>query len=122
MEQNVSKLNAYFQEQIVLCGQQNKALLADGRSDEAVFEKVKANVYDIFRTILSAAVKAGKGEPEAVRRFFLQKAEDIPSNWAASYEKAKLHSDAVKMQIEQIKLDTIDEIKETFASIWEESK
>ena len=94
-------------------------MLADDRGDEAVFEKVRANVYDIFRTILSVAVKTCDGVEEAVRRFFLQRAEQIPSGWAASYEKAKQHDDPVKMQIEQIKLDTVGEIKEYFVRVWE---
>ena len=119
MEQKVSKLNGYFNDQIAVCDRRNKELLADARVDEASFEKVKANVYDIFRTILSVAVKTGKGDPGAVQRFFIQKAEQIPSNWAVSYEKAKEHHDAVKIQIEQIKLDTIQEIRENFAKIWE---
>ena len=119
MEQKVSKLNHYFEEQIAMCGRRNKELLIDERTDEADFEKVKANVYDIFRTILSVAVKTGKGDSNAVRRFFVQKSEQIPSSWETAYDNAKQHNDAVKMRLEQIKLDTINEIKENFAKIWE---
>ena len=119
IEQKVSKLNSYFEEQIAMCDQRNKELIADDRTDESTFEKVKANVYDIFRTILSVAVKTSKGDPDAVRRFFVQKTEQIPSSWVTAYEKAKQHNDAVKMCLEQIKLDTIGEIKENFAKIWE---
>lgn len=78
IEQKVSKLNSYFEEQIAMCDQRNKELLADDRTDEATFEKVKANVYDIFRTILSVAVKSSKGDPDAVRRFFVQKPSKFP--------------------------------------------
>ncbi len=119
IEQKVSKLNSYFEEHIALCGQRNKEFLVDDRTDEATFEKVKANVYDIFRTILSVAVKTSKGDPDAVQRFFVQKTEQIPSSWVTAYEKAKQHNDVVKMRLEQIKLDTIGEIKENFAKIWE---
>lgn len=119
IEQKVSKLNSYFDEQIAMCGQRNKELLDDERTDEAAFEKVRANVYDIFRTILSVAVKTSKGDPDAVRRFFVRKTEQIPSSWATAYDKAAKHDDAVKMRLEQIKLDTIGEIRESFAKIWE---
>lgn len=119
IEQKVSKLNRYFEEQIAMCNQRNKKLLDDERPDEATFEKVKANVYDIFRTILSVAVKTSKGEPDAVRRFFVQKTEQIPSSWVTAYDKAKQHNDTVKMRLEQIKLDTIGEIRENFAKTWE---
>lgn len=119
IEQKVSKLNRYFEEQIAMCNQRNKKLLDDERTDEATFEKVKANVYDIFRTIFSVAVKTSKGEPDAVRRFFVQKIEQIPSSWVTAYDKAKQHNDTVKMRLEQIKLDTIGEIRENFAKTWE---
>ena len=121
IEQKVSQLNSYFEERIAACGQRNKELLADDRTDEAMFEKVKANIYDIFRTVLSVAVK-NCGEEEAVKSFFIRRTEVIPSGWAESYEKAKQHNDAVKMQIEQIKLDTITEIKEEFMKVWEGTK
>ena len=119
IEQKVSKLNRYFEEQIAMCNQRNKKLLDDERTDKATFEKVKANVYDIFRTIFSVAVKTSKGEPDAVRRFFVQKIEQIPSSWVTAYDKAKQHNDTVKMCLEEIKLDTIGEIKENFAKTWE---
>ena len=119
IEQKVSKLNRYFEEQIAMCNQRNKKLLDDERTDEATFEKVKANVYDIFRTILSVAVKTSNGDPDAVRRFFVQKTEQILSSWVTAYDKAKQYNDTVKMRLEQIKLDTIGEIRENFAKTWE---
>lgn len=117
--QKVSKLNSYFDKQISFCEECNKKMLAEDRTDEAAFEKVKSNVYDIFRTIFSVAVETGKGDSEAVKRFFILKSEQIPSNWTAAYNKAKQHNDTVKMRIEQIKLDTVGEIREMFATIWE---
>ncbi len=122
IEQKVRKLNDYFDRQISLCEQCNIKLLADDRMDEAAFEKVKANIYDVFRTIFSVAVQNGKGDSEAVKSFFILKTEQIPSNWATAYNKAKQYDDAVKMQIEQIKLDTVGEIKKMFETVWEEEE
>ena len=119
IEQKVSKLYRYFEEQIAMCKQRTEKLLDDERTDGATCEQVKANVYDIFRTIFSVAVKTSKGEPDAVRRFFVQKIEQIPSSWVTAYDKAKQHNDTVKMCLEEIKLDTIGEIKENFAKTWE---
>ncbi len=118
-EMIVSELNSYIDESVALCKRRNCELLEDERSDEAVFEKVKANVYDIVRTILNVAVKTGGGEPGTVQQFFVQKLDRIASDWAASYNKAKLHGDAEKVHLEQIKLDTVREIKSQFAAIWE---
>ena len=60
MEGKAAALDRWFEERIALCAQRRQALLADDRGDEATFEKVRANVYDIFRTVLSAAGKARK--------------------------------------------------------------
>ena len=121
IEQKTAKLNSWFEAQIAVCRQRGQALLADDRTDEAAFEKIRANVYDIFHTILSVAVKTCEGE-EAVRSFFDTRARVIPSGWTAAYEKARLHHDPVRMQIEKLKLDTVDEIRERFTSVWEEAE
>lgn len=119
MEQKISDLNCYFAQQIAMCGQRGQALQADDRADEAIFEKVKANVYDIFRTVFSVAVQTCKEDPDAVQRFFALRLEQIPTSWAAALEEAKKHDDAVKMRLEQIKLDTVGAIRENFVKIWE---
>ncbi len=119
MDRKVTKLNGWFEERIALCGKRSQELNADGRSDEAIFEKVKSNIYDVFRTVLSVAVKTGSGNEDAVRAFFVQRAEQIPAGWAAALEKAREYNDTVRMQTEQIKLDTVHEIRDAFAKIWE---
>lgn len=119
IRQKVQRLNGYFDDKIAMCVQRDRELSAEDRKDEANFEKVQANVYDIFRTVLAAAANTCAGDPEAMQRFFLQKAEKIPSNWAAAYHKAEQHHDTVRMRIEQIKLETAEEIRNAFAEIWE---
>lgn len=122
MEQKLEQLNAWFGQQIAACAERQNALLADDRADEATFEKIRANVYDIFRTVLSAAAKANRGDAGAVGRFFLSRAEQIPESWAASYETAQTRGDAEAMQIERVKLDAAREIKAAFTEVWGESK
>ena len=121
MEGKAAALDRWFEERIALCAQRRQALLADDRGAEATFEKVRANVYDIFRTVLSAAGKASEGE-EAAGRFFLRRLESIPSGWKASYEKARAHDDPVKLLIERIKLDAVREIQEEFLRVWGEAE
>ena len=82
-------------------------------------EKGRTDAGSIVAQYMAAAVKAGKNDDQAVRAFFYRKAEQIPSNWKASYEKAKAHKNIETMEIERIKLETIGEIKEIFAKIWE---
>lgn len=120
MEEKIKDLMAYFDEQTTDCGQRRDSLLEDNRKDEAIFEKIKGNVYDIFKTILSVSVKMGKNDPVKVREFFMDKAIQIPQSWETSYEMARQHEDVEKMQIERIKLDTIEEIKAKFQEVWQE--
>ena len=119
MNERQQRFETYLDEQIAACKQRSQLLTKDDRADEGDLEKIRANIYGIFKTILSAAEKIHGEDDPAKRGFFRQKAEQIPASWAASYEKAEQHGDLEKMQIERIKLDTIREIKEMYMKIWE---
>lgn len=121
MNEQQRKFELYIDEQITDCRQRSELLAADERTDEGNFEKVRANVYEIFKTILSAAEKVCGKDDGARKRFFLQKTDEIPANWTTSYEEAKKQGDVEKVYIESIKLDTAREIKEMCMQIWEET-
>ena len=121
MNEQQRKFESYLDEQIAACRQRSKLLAEDDRMDEGNEEKVRANIYEIFKTILSVAEKVCGKDDFAKKRFFLQKAEQIPASWMTSYEKAEQHGDIEKMHIESIKLDTIREIKDMCMRIWEET-
>ncbi len=122
MDEKLSNFSNYFETQIALCNRRRDALLADGRADEATFEKVRANIYDIFRTVLSVAVQHCEGHPDAVGQFFLLRLQNIPESWEAAYESAKSHNDTEKICLEQLKLDTVAQIRERFTDLWGEIK
>ena len=119
-EQMTEKMNRFFGERIAGCERRQAELNADERGDEAVFEKIRANVYDIFRTVLSAAGKACKGDARAAGQFFSDRLDQIPAGWAAAYENAREHDDVDRMQIERVKLDAIADIREYFDKVREE--
>lgn len=121
MNEQQRKFELYLDGQITDCRQRSKLLAADERVEEGNFEKVRANVYEIFKTILSAAEKVCGKDDGARKRFFLQKTDEIPANWTTSYEEAKKQGDVEKVYIESIKLDTVREIKEMCMQIWEET-
>ena len=121
MNEQQQKFESYLDKQIAACKQRSKLLAEDDRMDEGIFEKVRANVYEIFKTVLSAAERVCGKDDSAKKSFFLQKAEQIPAGWTASYEKAKQNGDVEKMHIESIKLNTIQEIKDMCMKIWEET-
>lgn len=119
MNEKQNEFTAWLGSQIAACEKRREKLLADERSDESDFEKIKANIYDIFRTVFNVALKTNDGDTDAARRFFLLKAEEIPANWKTAYDRAKQHDDAHKMQIESLKLETMQDIRTAFERIWE---
>lgn len=121
MKEQQQKFERYLDEQIAACKRRSKLLAEDDRIDEGNFEKIRANVYEIFKTVLSAAEKVCGKDDSAKRRFFLQKTEQIPAGWAASYDMAERNGDIEKMHIERIKLDIIQEIQNMCMQIWEET-
>jgi len=110
---------AFLKERVEVCKQEEKKLLADGRKDEANFEKIRGNIYEVFQTVFGVAVRTEGEKVDGIERFFQNRIETIPAGWRQSYEKAMQHDDAVKMQIETIKLDVVEEIKEMFEQIFQ---
>lgn len=119
MKQKIETFTAYLDNSVTRCAEREKALVADERKDEAIFEKIRANVYNIFRTIIGVAVNTCGEDADKIREFFMKRIDHIPASWSASYEAAKQHNDSAKMQIEEIKLAVVQEIKAEFTKIWE---
>ena len=103
----MESLHAYLNEQAALCKERAAALTADNRADEAVFEKIRANVFEIFTAVLSTAQK----QP-APLDFFRRQLAAIPDNWEAALEKARAHSDDARVHTELIKLEAARAIRE----------
>ncbi len=121
MDEQKQKFESYLVEQIAACRQRSKLLAEDGRMDEGNFEKIRANIYEIFKTIFSAAERVCGKDDVAVRRFFMEKVEQIPTSWTAAYEAAQQNGDVERMHMERIKLDAIREIRYMYRQIWGEA-
>lgn len=106
------QINSYFEERIAACQAAAAALNADNRADEAVFEKIRMNVYDIFRTVYSAGTRACGNDPQKRVAFLLARLQEIPANWQTSLEAAQRHGNTEKAHIEWIKLEVVAEIKQ----------
>ena len=57
MDQKLSRMKEYLEEQVAQCAQARAQLMADYRGDEANFQAIQGNVYGIFSTILKVAVE-----------------------------------------------------------------
>lgn len=106
---------SYLESQAALCRAGSGALSADGRYDEAVFAKVRLNVYDIFRTVFSAAVNTA-GEDAAA--FFREKLQQIPANWVTALAAAEQHGHSEKAHIERLKLEIAGAVRAKFQELW----
>jgi len=97
------EFNHWCDERTAQCMEQQRALTADGRSDEASFMQIRANVYGIFRSVYNAL----KGDLPAV----LERLTSIPAAWESSLAQAERHGDIAKAHIERIKLETATAIR-----------
>lgn len=104
---------------------QDKAveLMKDSRSDEGNFEKIKANVFDIFMTLFQAEEKklaAGKNEEGSEDKFelfcnsYMKNFDRLSLSWKNKLAFAKEHDLVAEIAVEEIKLETWSLIRELF--------
>ena len=103
----MDSLQTYLTDQAALCKAQAAALTADDRRDEAVFEKIRANVFEIFLSVWNTARK----QPEPMA-FFRRQLAAIPANWETALEKAKAHGDEARAHTELLKLEAVRAIRQ----------
>lgn len=95
------------------CAERIQFLRSDSRSDEAAFETIRKNVYEIFLNVFNTSFRTQIDEEHAIR-FFETKLRTIPENWLQSLEQAKRHGDSTKQYIENLKLEVFQDIKAHF--------
>jgi hypothetical protein len=105
----------YLQESVEKLEQEEKLLAASDRRDEANLVKIRTNVYGICKTYYNVVSKTKEGV--AFKEEYLSKLSDLPKNWKVSYDKAKEHNDVEKIVIEEIKLQTLQEIIDRFMEL-----
>ena len=95
-------------------------LIADDRRDEANFEKIRANIFQIVKTMLQASARISQEESERIG-FLEAKLALFQETWEGYLRKAKEHGDDLKIVQEQTRLEALAEIRDTFQKIWGES-
>lgn len=93
-------------------------LIADDRRDEANFEKIRANIFQIVKSMLQASARMSQEESERVR-FLESKLALFQETWEGYLAKAKEHGDDLKVVQEQTRLEALAEIQDVFSKIWE---
>ncbi len=102
----------YIDETTAKLQQEERELAATDRKDESNLMKIRINVYGICKTLFEVSRKQNAGE--ALKEDYLKRLTRLPENWKISYEKAKEHNDVEKIVIEEIKLQTLEEVKNEF--------
>lgn len=105
-----NEMNTWLAWKAAQARQEEKSLSADDRRDEAVFARIRGNVYEIFRSVLTAAEKTC-GDDEQIGRFFTEKLDSIPRSWQDALTMANAHNEGDKAHIEALKLAAAEEIR-----------
>lgn len=108
------RMQEYFRRTQAACKARENALTAEGRADEAVFEKIRGNVLSLSEAVLRTAM-----QQEDPAGFFRQRMAQIPAAWAQAREKALAHGDDNRAYLEQIKLDMAEDVRRAFDHILE---
>lgn len=85
MEKNTTKraaVDAWFDARITECRQREQQQKQDLRADEAIFTRIENNIYQVFKTVFAAAIKAHGDDDAAVGDFFQAEAYHHSRNLA----------------------------------------
>lgn len=92
-------------------------LIEDDRRDEADFEKIRGNIFQIIKTIVQASGRISENEEEQIQ-FVDSRLTAFAEDWKEAMAKAAKHNDEKRILQEQVKLEAIDEIRSNFERIW----
>lgn len=93
---------AYLDTSMARLLQESSARTADERKDEGDLLKVRANVYGICKSIFQVLdEKRGRA-----------KLNELENTWEKALEEARKYGDVKKTVIEEIKIETLNEIME----------
>ncbi len=108
----------YAESKILELSEEVKNLEKNYRQDDAVFVKIKINVYDVCKTVFGVFLKTKLQESFAAE--YLKKLDEFREIWSASKEKAEKFGDSKKSAVEEAKLCVLAEIREKFVALWGE--
>lgn len=122
MSDNYSKVfREYLESSIQKTQDEEKNLILENRKDDSNHVKVRCNIFHIFKTVFSVLTNNKDLDEKQVKSLFLDKTKTISENWEKSYKKALAFNDVEKILIEEIKIKTVDEIRDKFLGVWEET-
>ncbi len=98
--------------------QEEKMLAATDRKDESNLVKIRINVYGICKSVYQVFAQT-KAE-EMLKNTYLEKLDSLAIGWQEARDKAQEFQVVDKAVIEDIKLQTLAEVRLEFLKFWEE--
>ena len=92
------------------------SLIVQERKDEANFEKIRYNIYEVFVTMLNVTKKSAKDQ-DSFCESYLKKFDTIPASWRERLELARKHQDVETVVIEETKLKAVAELRNLFENL-----
>ena len=89
------------------------ALAAEGRQDDANFVKVRANIYDVCKTVSRALLNRPGAGAGAVR----ERLERFRNEWGEALRKARDHGDVRGIAVEETKLAALADVLAHFPEV-----
>lgn len=90
----------------------------DHRNDEANFEKIRANIFQVIKTVFLAYQKT-PGTEQGLQAFMDARLTMFQETWTGFLETAREHNDEKRVLQEQVKLEAMKEIRQKFDQLWE---
>ncbi len=108
----MKKFEEYVKTRIDELSSEAKKLSENYRQDDAVFAKIKINVYDICKTVFKVFEKTKPAD--SFFEEYIKKLDEFQETWSSSAKKAESFGDSKKAAVEEAKLFALAEIKEKF--------
>ncbi len=114
----MNKYTEYINQAVEQLQREEKMLAATDRKDESNLVKIRINVYGICKSIYQVFAQSKTGEN--LKSAYLEKVDSLAVGWQESKDKAQEFHAVDKVVIEDIKLQTLADIRLVFLKCWEE--
>lgn len=108
----------YIDKSVEALQQEEKQLAASDRKDESNLVKIQINVYGICKSVYQVFAQSKAGE--VLKSTYLEKLDSLAVGWQETRDKAQEYEAVDKVVIEDIKLQTLADVRLEFLKCWEE--
>lgn len=108
LDQRISEVNSHILQ-----------LTEDNRKDEADFEKIRSNIFQVLKTIFLASARISQQETEQMK-YLERNLTGMTETWQKALDNAQQHNDEKRVLQEQTKLEVMNEVRNALEQLMEE--